>query len=635
MASRKPRAKPKPPNRPPVDAVNTERLPQVSRADRFRAVRSLVFFGFFYLYFAVGIDVRLLYHGCGWVDNFPCFYRGWGFFQSFLSRPGGIIEYLAAWLAQSFYYSWLGAAVVTAQAWGLWACTGLLLKAFGADRLRGLRYVVPLALIGLYCRYSFPFVPTTALLAALLGACLYLRLDAKTNGGAIGTFVALCLILYIAAAGAVLVFAVVCGLHEVLVKRRGGPALAQLAVGMAMPYVVGGLIYGVRILDAYCRLTPMSWELLSRNSFRGVAKPVCGLFLFVPATAAILGIMGLVTARRNSSKPPGGRLKLPLWTQSLRANLPTVALVASTAGVVLFCRTPARKNTLLADYFSRQGMWDQVLALGRRSPYQYTVCHAVDRALCHLDRLGDEMFEFPQHPTALLLTDPAVEPLWQKFDTCLDLGLVNQAENSLVLCTEIYGERPLLLHRLATINMIKGNLGAARVYLRSLAKVPFWKATADRDLARLDGDPGLSEDPEIRHYRSVMLKEDSVQNIDTLNVLLTENAANRTAYQYGVAFMLFSKDLNGFARLFNTYHQRNFTRVPRLYEQAIAVAQMVGTWPADAPAPTVSPQAKAQLDEFLQAFRGASGVAAQTSLRARFGDTYFYYYFAGRPGESR
>jgi hypothetical protein len=47
MASRKPRAKPKPPNRPPVDAVNAERPPQVSRADRFRAVRSLAFFGFF------------------------------------------------------------------------------------------------------------------------------------------------------------------------------------------------------------------------------------------------------------------------------------------------------------------------------------------------------------------------------------------------------------------------------------------------------------------------------------------------------------------------------------------------------------------------------------------------------------
>ena len=52
----------------------------------------------------------------------------------------------------------------------------------------------------------------------------------------------------------------------------------------------------------------------------------------------------------------------------------------------------------------------------------YLVCYA-HRKLSY----ACEMFRFPQQPEALLLTDRTAEPVWQKFDTCLDLGLINQA----------------------------------------------------------------------------------------------------------------------------------------------------------------------------------------------------------------
>ena len=94
-------------------------------------------------------------------------------------------------------------------------------------------------------------------------------------------------------------------------------------------------------------------------------------------------------------------------------DLPTLVLAGVTAATARCSACAPRKNILLADYLSHQGLWAQVLDLGRRSPYRYTVCHAVDRALCRLDRLGDEMFRFPQQPEALLLTDPSAEPVWQ------------------------------------------------------------------------------------------------------------------------------------------------------------------------------------------------------------------------------
>lgn len=91
----------------------------------------MAFFVLFYAYFALEVDVRLLYHCCGLIDNFPCFYRGWDFFRGFLAYPGGIVAYLSALPAQSFYYSWLGVAVVTGQAWAICWCTDRAIKAFG------------------------------------------------------------------------------------------------------------------------------------------------------------------------------------------------------------------------------------------------------------------------------------------------------------------------------------------------------------------------------------------------------------------------------------------------------------------------------------------------------------------------
>ncbi|HSW02195.1 MAG TPA: hypothetical protein VLI39_18670, partial [Sedimentisphaerales bacterium] len=45
---------------------------------------------------------------------------------------------------------------------------------------------------------------------------------------------------------------------------------------------------------------------------------------------------------------------------------------------------------------------------------------------------------------------------WHAFDTLIDLGLMNQAEKNLTECLETFGEQPLILERLATVNLVKG-----------------------------------------------------------------------------------------------------------------------------------------------------------------------------------
>ena len=76
---------------------------KLSSQDLGGPIRSFIFFILFYLYLWLDVDPRLIYHGGGVIEDFPVFFRGWAFFQEFISYPGGPVEYLSAFLFQFFY----------------------------------------------------------------------------------------------------------------------------------------------------------------------------------------------------------------------------------------------------------------------------------------------------------------------------------------------------------------------------------------------------------------------------------------------------------------------------------------------------------------------------------------------------
>ena len=85
----------------------------------------------FFVYLWLAVEPRLIFHGAGVITNFPSFYTTRQFLVEHLSYPGGPVEYLAAFLSQLFYYSWLGAIVVGVQAWLLYLCVAHMLRSAG------------------------------------------------------------------------------------------------------------------------------------------------------------------------------------------------------------------------------------------------------------------------------------------------------------------------------------------------------------------------------------------------------------------------------------------------------------------------------------------------------------------------
>lgn len=607
---------------------------------------SIPFFILFYLYFLFEIDPRLIYHGAGLIDNFPTFFKGWDFLEKFLAYPGGLLTYASAFLAQFFYYAWTGAAVVTAQVWAMCLCIDAILSNLGLARWRNIRFVPALLLLAVYSQYAFHFALTMGFLVALVATCLYLRCRPKSSIAATTLFLVISIALYILAGGTFLLFALMCGSIETLFRRSRWVGPIQWASGAALPYILGVFVYGQWIHDAYFELLPLSWKVTDYEASKLMLKAIYGLFLFLPAVLLILGSWRLlwqqITAARQKEpreeSDPGTLTRIldSLGSRRLGLNIATLIVAAASVGVLAFYRDTKLRTLYQVDYYLHQRMWPEVIELGRKSPYHYLTCHAVNRALYQTQRLGDELFAFPQHPSALLLTGP--KALWQKFETCMDLGLINEAENAMAVSLESLGPRPLLLERLAVVNIVKGNTGTARVFLQALAKVPFWGAIAQDYLSRLKTDPTLSQDSEIQRLRSVRLRTDYVRQADSFGLLLAENPQNRMAYEYSMARLLLStanagnpRNLALFAEMFEKLHARNMSRIPKCYEEALLLYRALNKLPLDVPGQPLAPETRDRLQVVLDAVKkhGKDKKALRADLADKVGDSYFYYFFVG------
>ena len=122
---------------------------KVAPARRFR-----IFFACTYLYVLLVIEPRLIYHSFGNFITYPAFSVDWEFLRNSLSYPGGIVEYAGGFLSQLYYFSWLGALVITAIALLIYIATRILIRLSTTEKLKLLCYIPVVFLLMSYNRYD-------------------------------------------------------------------------------------------------------------------------------------------------------------------------------------------------------------------------------------------------------------------------------------------------------------------------------------------------------------------------------------------------------------------------------------------------------------------------------------------------
>ncbi len=274
-----------------------------------------------------------------------------------------------------------------------------------------------------------------------------------------------------------------------------------------------------------------------------------------------------------------------------------------------------------------------MLQAARRHSDSFPVIYAVNRALYHTEKLNLDMFSYPQHTDTLFLTTKGSEfDYWKKFDFYIDIGLMNIAQNDLTECFEVFGARPMILRRLALVNMVKGDIDSAGIYLGALRKTLFDADWANKYLDRLNTDPNLASDDRIRHLRSVMLKKDygfsSFDIEDILSKLLKENRQNRMAFEYLMAWYMMKRQLDKFVLNLDRMNDFDYIRIPRLYEEVVLVQLYRARKPINLFGRRLTSESKQRFELFSQTYQryGANRQAAVNELAKDYGDTYMFYY---------
>jgi hypothetical protein len=349
------------------------------------------------------------------------------------------------------------------------------------------------------------------------------------------------------------------------------------------------------------------------------------LYLLLPLTALTIGLWKSVAEKEIKEEPP-------LWRLGILCVLPVVLCAAA-----FLSHDRDTKTTLEVEYYALYEMWPETLETFDRLPDNLLIVHAVNRALYHTGRLGYDMFFYPQHPDTLFLTSKLfVQAFLRRSHVYIDLGILNLGEDSLVESLEGIGERPMILKKLALINMVKGNIGTARIYLGALSKTLFDAEWANDYLGRLELDPNLSSDGEIQRLRGLMMEKNygfiKYSPETALLWLLDKNRQNKMAFEYLMAWYLLTRQVDKVAQNIGRLDDFGYPDIPRHYEEAIIIYQAATGRKVELKGREISNRTYQTAQAFSSIIMRLGKTDTMQVMRATagdFGDTYFFYYNFG------
>jgi hypothetical protein len=461
---------------------------------------------------------------------------------------------------------------------------------------------------------------------------------------------------WLSGAGGLLVFLIMTVIYGIFVHRDWRLTILALPASFAITWGLTQYLFLIPSQKAFLILTPFSPAVtVGMNTFLRVL--IILLYGFIPLSVLLM-FLGKIAfsktgqARKIRSKPnkrkkrhnAAGQKKLSLAILKKPAVI-ALPLVLMAAGL-FFSYDRMSKPFVLANDYALRKKWDKVLDLGRSLPKGKSNVyfnHDIIRALYHTGRLPYDLFRFPQTPHGLLLTHEKKESYLTQLKLCdifMELGQVNIAERLASEVLAAKGDFPIVIEKLAWINIIKGQTGTARIYLNALKKDLVYRRTAEQLLIALDNGFTPDRAAYVDRVRANMFDEGhagiSKDSIDKILIeLLVHNPNNKMAFEYLMASYL----LTGRADRITTNMERlgalGYREIPTLYEEAILIYFGSKGQKIDLNKFNIKRETFERYAKFVQ-LRNAMGPNNRQAVLGRliieFGSSYFFYFTFGRVG---
>ena len=609
---------------------------QVTTAKPSILIRTALFFILFALLLYLLVEPKLIYHDIDQLSAGRIYTSAMTVFTDFHSYPGKIVDYLAARLSQFFYFSWAGTLIISALAGFLCLATDKLIAVMGAEKLRPIRFIPPILILAQYGRYYHYLHQYLAILIALFLLYIYIKIPLLNTSHRLIVFLIFSALVYATAAQAYLVFVFLCLFFDFFRRKYRLASLLSFVSALLIPCIAGIFIFGLYLQEAYRCL-----YFYPPEADKGEVILVFAFLIFFPVTAFICAFFAFLS-QKNQLRPKKAKHKhrfLDYYRKSgLIWLLQTLALLGLTLGTFFLTYNKLGRMHRRIDYFATYSMWHDLLDEVNKLPveqYDMFVCHDVNMALFHTDRLLYDMFSYPQHYSALLLT--AERPESQRFvmrdwlkrcATLYEVGNINEAENAATEAYVILYYYPVCLQRLVLISIVKGRTDVARTFLRLLRKDFLYKKWADKYLEKLESDPLLSNDKEIQRIRSFMLDKDSVERPTPQDFFL-KNQNNKLAFEYLIAFCLLTEQYSAAANSVKYLDNFDYPKglIPRHLEEAILLFTARTGSVVDLHGRQINANTLKRFEDFMRfsEYYKQNPQAGAEALTQRFGDTYYYY----------
>jgi hypothetical protein len=200
---------------------------------------------FFYLFFQIHPILILEFQS-------PAFLKGVDFLSEFLKIPGGLTDWLSAFLMQLWFSDFFGALFLTLCFWMVGFLTKKWIESLTEIRPIYTFHLIPVGfLLALQNQYDFPLSITMALIINLFFLILFIRWTPRQWVFRVILGLAITILLYWTTGGAFLIFTVLCGIDDLLNRKQIANGLVLLIISSVLPLVASESVFIVTLKQAY------------------------------------------------------------------------------------------------------------------------------------------------------------------------------------------------------------------------------------------------------------------------------------------------------------------------------------------------------------------------------------------------
>lgn len=594
---------------------------------------SSIFFIASFLYVWLKINPLLYYQ-----NQEPIFFSGSRFFQKFLSYPGGLAEYVSAFLSQFYYIPWAGALVVILLLIFISITTVGLFKKLGLKQPVIIAHLIPAAfLLILHNYYDHDLIITFNLLISLMATFLFLAFNFQKPILRLLVFTLSAVLLHYLLAGPFFLFVLLVALAEMVYFKRYILPILYVVIAVIIPYISASYFLLTSIKDSYLNFLAFQYSY----SYKIIPYLLYLCFIVLVFWPKIYTTLVAVPSTENKILKAYGQLRTKIPT-FLKITIPALVLLGGTFIILNLSFNNYIQKLLLIDYYNRHENWSQVLKVCEKNVLnnKLTAFH-INRALFHTGQLGELMFAYPQMfgvENLISARDFALGSPLDRSDLYFDFGHVNEAEHwAIENVASKEGYTPYNLQRLALVKMLKGDYEASRKCLLNLKKNFLFDRWADQYLNYIADATLISKDARLKEIRSYMIKKDFIVDMDhpefDMQRYLEFNKKNKAAYELLMAYYLLSREMLDFIKNLDRLKDFHYTKMPRHYEEAIAVYLSVTKRDERIAQPKISMYTFRDFQKFQSILKKYHNdkAAARNEIMSQFRNTYWAYLIYSKP----